>query len=34
MVAGGGSEWFRCLAVVRGGSWWLQVVVGGDRWWQ
>ena len=31
MVAGG-SEWFRCLAVVRGGSWWFVVVAGSVRW--
>ena len=33
-MAGGGSEWFWCLAVVRGGSWWLLVVAGSVRWWQ
>jgi hypothetical protein len=28
----GGSEWFWCLAMVCGGSWWLQVVLGGSMW--
>ena len=31
MVAGGKSEWFWCLAVVRSGSWWLLAVLGGGR---
>ena len=33
MVLGGGSEWFWCLAVVVGGSWWLLLVLGGGSEW-
>ena len=34
MVTGDSSEWFWCLAVVRGGCCWFLVVAGSVRWLQ